>query len=170
MNPINISAMDLNLLKVFEALYEEGGASRAAVRLGLTQSSVSAALARLRALYEDPLFLRRGRGLAPSPRADELKPILSEALDRCRQSLLLAADPGERVKRMIAIGLSDDFEMAIGRAVVRAVGQRNRGIPRSCRCATPSPPVWNPSSALIRNRCPARPARSGPGRPRTCGP
>jgi DNA-binding transcriptional LysR family regulator len=98
------------------------------VRLGLTQSAVSAALGRLRGLYDDPLFLRRGRGLAPSPRADELKPILSEALDRCRQSLALAVDPGEHVKRMIAIGLSDDFEMAIGRAVVRAVGQRNRSI------------------------------------------
>jgi DNA-binding transcriptional LysR family regulator len=128
MNPITISAMDLNLLKVFEALYEEGGASRAALRLGLTQSAASAALARLRGLYQDPLFLRRGRGLAPTPRADELKPILSEALDRCRQSLALAVDPGEQVQRMIAIGLSDDFEMAIGRAVVRAVAQRNRGI------------------------------------------
>jgi hypothetical protein len=65
MNSINITAMDLNLLKVFEALYEEGGASRAAVRLGLTQSAVSAALGRLRGLYDDPLFLRRGWGPAP---------------------------------------------------------------------------------------------------------
>lgn len=48
--------MDLNLLKVFEALYEEGGASRAAVRLALTQSAVSAALARLR-VFPCPLAL-----------------------------------------------------------------------------------------------------------------
>jgi DNA-binding transcriptional LysR family regulator len=128
MNFIDINALDLNLLKVFEALYEEGGASRAAVRLGLTQSAVSAALGRLRSFYQDPLFLRRGRGLAPTPRADELKPILSEALDRCRQSLALAMDPGERVQRMVAVGLSDDFEMVIGRAVVRAVAQRNKAI------------------------------------------
>ena len=128
MNNIDIKALDLNLLKVFEALYEEGGASRAAARLGLTQSAASAALGRLRAIYQDPLFLRRGRGLSPTPRADELKPILSEALDRCRQSLALAADPGEGVQRMVAIGLSDDFEMAIGRAAVRAVALRNKAI------------------------------------------
>ena len=55
---------DLNLLKVFEAIYDEGGAGRAALRLGVTQSAVSAALGRLRTLYGDPLFTRTGRGLA----------------------------------------------------------------------------------------------------------
>ena len=46
MNADDIAGLDLNLLKVFEALYEEGGASRAALRLDLTQSAVSAALGR----------------------------------------------------------------------------------------------------------------------------
>ncbi|MCM3274381.1 LysR family transcriptional regulator, partial [Paenibacillus elgii] len=110
MNMDDIAGLDLNLLKVFEALYEEGGASRAALRLDLTQSAVSAALGRLRVIYADPLFVRTGRGLAPTPRADELKPILSDALDRCRESLAIAADGGERVGRTISIGLSDDFE------------------------------------------------------------
>ncbi len=128
MNTDDIAGLDLNLLKVFEALYEEGGASRAALRLGLTQSAVSAALARLRVIYADPLFVRTGRGLAPTPRADELKPILSDALDRCRESLAIAADGGERVGRTISIGLSDDFEIALGRALIDAVAREAAGI------------------------------------------
>ena len=87
-DPTDWNLPDLNLLKVFEAIYDEGGAR--AVRLGVTQSAVSAALARLRALYGDPLFTRTGRGLAPSLRARELRPVIGEALDKCRQSLALA--------------------------------------------------------------------------------
>jgi hypothetical protein len=66
MNQMNIAAVDLNLLKVFEALHEESSASRAALRLGVTQSAVSAALRRLREVYGDQLFVRTGRGLAPT--------------------------------------------------------------------------------------------------------
>lgn len=65
MNLMNIADVDLNLLKVFEALFDEGGASRAAIRLDLTQSAVSAALRRLRELYGDPLFVRTGRAWRP---------------------------------------------------------------------------------------------------------
>lgn len=90
MSQIDIESTDLNLLKVFEAIYDEGGAGRAALRLGVTQSAVSASLARLRTLYADPLFVRTGRGLSPSLRARELRPIIGEALDKCRQSLSLA--------------------------------------------------------------------------------
>ena len=81
MNQIDIESTDLNLLKVFEAIYDEGGAGRAALRLGVTQSAVSAALARLRVLYADPLFVRTGRGLSPSLRARELRPIIGEGRD-----------------------------------------------------------------------------------------
>ncbi len=126
MSPIDIARVDLNLLKVFEALYEESGASRAALRLDLTQSAVSAALARLRTLYRDPLFVRTGRGLSPTPRADELKPILSDALERCRQSLAMSADAGELVGRTISVGLSDDFEIALGRALIEALAAQSR--------------------------------------------
>ncbi|MFS9598897.1 helix-turn-helix domain-containing protein, partial [Klebsiella variicola] len=72
MNHIDIETVDLNLLRVFVALIEEGGASRAAIRLGVTQPAVSASLARLRDIYADPLFERTGRGLRPTMRANEL--------------------------------------------------------------------------------------------------
>ncbi|WP_322028514.1 LysR family transcriptional regulator [Paraburkholderia sp. J76] len=122
MNQFDIAAVDLNLLKIFEALFEEGGASRAAIRLDMTQSAVSAALRRLRTLYADTLFVRTGRGLAPTSRAQELKPVISEALDRCRHSLAIAS-PGATTfhGRAVSIGLSDDFEVAIGRRIIETL-------------------------------------------------
>ncbi|TDF82319.1 LysR family transcriptional regulator [Pseudomonas sp. H9] len=114
MNEIDFRTMDLNLLKVFEALHEEGGAGRAAIRLGLTQSAVSAALGRLRTLYADPLFARTGRGLRPTAKALELRPVIAEALDRCRHSLALATQQANLGGRTLTLGLSDDYEIAYG--------------------------------------------------------
>lgn len=78
--PVNLSAIDLNLLHVLAVVLEERSATRAARRLHVTQSAVSNALARLRALLKDPLVLRKGRGLTPTPRALELQPRLASAL------------------------------------------------------------------------------------------
>ncbi|MCP3705949.1 LysR family transcriptional regulator [Paraburkholderia sp. CNPSo 3274] len=122
MNQFDIAGVDLNLLKIFEALFEEGGASRAAIRLDMTQSAVSAALRRLRALYADTLFVRTGRGLAPTSRAQELKPVISEALDRCRHSLAIASPDATTFHgRAVSIGLSDDFEVAFGRRIIETL-------------------------------------------------
>ena len=63
----NLSRVDLSLLVVLEAIYAEGGVSRAGEKLNLTQPAISHALARLRDLFGDPLFIRDGRGLAPTP-------------------------------------------------------------------------------------------------------
>lgn len=129
MSKTDFSEVDLNLLKIFEALFEEGGASRAAIRLDMTQSAVSAALRRLREVYSDTLFIRTGRGLAPTSRARELKPLISEALDRCRQSLAIASpDTTSFLGRAVSIGLSDDFELAMGRKIMERVAQRAPGL------------------------------------------
>ena len=129
MNGIDIGSIDLNILKVFEALHEEGSATRAALRLGLTQSAVSAALGRLRRLYGDPLFTRTGRGLAPTLRAQELKPLISDGLDKCRQSLAIGPARGASYHgRAITIGLSDDFEVAFGRRLIDAVAAQAPGL------------------------------------------
>ena len=63
----NIRSVDLNLLPVFEAVYEERNLSRAAVRLAMTQSAVSHAVTRLRTLFRDNLFVRQSRGVVPTP-------------------------------------------------------------------------------------------------------
>ncbi|GAB7528269.1 LysR substrate-binding domain-containing protein [Pseudomonas sp. 3A(2025)] len=122
---MNIATTDLNLLKVFEALYDEGSASRAAILLGVTQSAVSAALSRLRVLYADQLFVRTGRGLAPTLLANQLKPVIGEALAKCRQSLNMAMPmPESFAGRSVTIGLSDDFEIAFGRPLMAVLARR----------------------------------------------
>lgn len=125
MSQMNIAQFDLNLLKTFEALHDESSASRAAVRLGVTQSAISAGLRRLREVYGDPLFVRTGRGLAPTLRANQLKPVISEALERCRQSLaMVTPDHPDYQGRSVVVGLSDDFEMAYGRRLMQEIAQR----------------------------------------------
>lgn len=125
MNQMNIADVDLNLLKVFEALHDESSASRAALRLGVTQSAVSAALRRLREVYGDQLFVRTGRGLAPTLRANQLKPVLSDALNKCRQSLAMVDPAAEDYDgRSVIVGMSDDFEIAYGRRLIEEIARR----------------------------------------------
>jgi DNA-binding transcriptional LysR family regulator len=80
MNDIDLRRLDLNLLVVFEVLMTEGSVTRAAARLSLTQSAVSHALARLRAQVGDPLLVKVGGRMRPSPFAEQLaedvRPIL----------------------------------------------------------------------------------------------
>ena len=122
---MNIADIDLNLLKVFEALHDESSASRAALRLGVTQSAVSAALRRLREVYGDQLFVRTGRGLAPTLQANQLKPVISDALNKCRQSLAMLDPAANQYEgRSVAIGLSDDFEIAYGRHLIEEIARR----------------------------------------------
>lgn len=129
MNEIDLNNMDLNLLKVFEALHEEGGAGRAAIRLGLTQSAVSAALGRLRVLYSDHLFERTGRGLRPTSKAEELRPLIIEALDKCRQSIAQTTSPDDGYgNRVLTLGLSDDYEIALGAQLIEQVRSKAPGL------------------------------------------
>ncbi len=78
----DIRSLDLNLLKTFVALLDEGSVTRAADRLGLTQPAVSGMLGRLRDSFDDPLFVRTRRGILPTTRANALagpiRQILSE--------------------------------------------------------------------------------------------
>ena len=64
---VDIRKLDLNLLVVLDAIHGEGGVTRAAQKLNLTQPAISHALSRLRALFDDPLFVRQGRALVPTP-------------------------------------------------------------------------------------------------------
>ena len=68
-----LSRVDLNLLVALQVLIEEQSVTRAAERLFITQPAMSKTLQRLRELFDDPLFIRSGRGLVPTPRAVELE-------------------------------------------------------------------------------------------------
>ncbi|ALM51833.1 LysR family transcriptional regulator [Halomonas huangheensis] len=69
---MNITGKDLNLLWVFQVLYEERSVSRAAERMSLSQPALSHRLGKLRNEFDDPLFVRAPRGLTPTPRAHQL--------------------------------------------------------------------------------------------------
>jgi len=80
MSQIDLATIDLNLLVVLDVLLEERSVSRAARRLHRTQSAMSHALARLRNQLDDPLFVRVGNRMQPTPRAERLAPALSSLL------------------------------------------------------------------------------------------
>lgn len=95
-----MTAVDLNLLRVFDALLEEGSATRAGSRLGLTQSAVSHALTRLRHQFGDPLFIRGPAGMTPTARALEVGPGVHAALTQLTNALTPARfDPSAAVRR-----------------------------------------------------------------------
>jgi len=84
---MNPRSLDLNLLRVFDAIYIERGISRAADRLNLSQPAVSNALARLRERIQDPLFERGAEGMMPTARAKSMAEPIRQALDLIDQSL-----------------------------------------------------------------------------------
>lgn len=66
---MHISKIDLNLFTVFETIYSEGSVTRASQKLHLTQPAISHALARLRLIFDDPLFVRQGHAMVSTPLA-----------------------------------------------------------------------------------------------------
>ncbi|HSI60415.1 MAG TPA: LysR family transcriptional regulator [Ideonella sp.] len=78
--------MDIKLLAVFDEIYKTRSVSRAGENLGLAQTSVSLALARLRRQFNDVLFVRTGAGMMPTPHADVLAQPLREALELLRMA------------------------------------------------------------------------------------
>ena len=84
---MDLHGIDLNLLVAFDALMAERNVTRAGARIYRTQPAMSAALARLRALFKDELFVRAAHGLQPTPRALELAGPLSQALNAIQRTL-----------------------------------------------------------------------------------
>ena len=82
-----MKGVDLNLLPVFQVLFEERRVGRAALRLNLSQSAVSHALSRLRDALGDQLFVRAPGGLVPTTRALALAPLVNEALSSLGRAL-----------------------------------------------------------------------------------
>ncbi len=111
-----LRGIDLNLLVVLRALLVERQVTRAARRVGLSQSAVSHALARLRDLYADPLLVRRGRTLELTPRALLLVPELEQGLSQLESTLgqsRQSFDP-RRARRRFTIGAADYFQCTLG--------------------------------------------------------
>jgi DNA-binding transcriptional LysR family regulator len=102
--PADWSAMDLNLLVVFDAIMQDRSLTRAARRLGLSQPATSHALARLRIMLRDALFVRAPDGMRPTPRAQQMAEQVREALRLLRQTLEPEGfDPGLSQRRFTLV-------------------------------------------------------------------
>ncbi|WP_020656749.1 LysR family transcriptional regulator [Massilia niastensis] len=112
MNNMHNGDLDLNLLPVFDALVRVRNVSRAAEELDMSQSAVSHALKRLRAFFGDPLFLKTGSGMQPTPRALELlAPVLS-VMGTVRGELLVREGfDAEVARRTFTLCLTDMGEL-----------------------------------------------------------
>src|SRR5262245_50812510 len=121
---MNLRGIDLNLLPVFEAVYVERSLTRAGEVLNVTQPAVSNALARLREAFGDPLFVRAGRGVAPTPKAQTLISPVREALTRLRSGLdpASAFDP-KTSERAFNIASRDTSSSIIMPALAKKLGK-----------------------------------------------
>lgn len=121
--------MDLNLLYVFTAIYRERNLTRAADILGMSPPGVSAALRRLRAEFQDSLFLRKPHGVEPTVRADAIAEKLGLALNLVEQAKKPegAFDPAQE-SRSFLLGMSDYSQAIILPSLLKMLRQSAPGI------------------------------------------
>jgi DNA-binding transcriptional LysR family regulator len=121
---IHIRRLDLTLLIVFEKLLKARSMSVVATEMGLTQSAVSHAVGRLRAVFDDPLFVRKGAGVAPTARAMILGTPLAEALASIREAALIGRrfDPATAARRF-AVAAPDTVVATLAPAALAALAQ-----------------------------------------------
>lgn len=105
---MDINQLDLNLLRIFDAVYRQRSVSRAAEALQLSQPAVSQGLTRLRLVMKDALFTRAGRGVEPTPNAQALAAAVQQALQLVQRALqgVERFDPAT-VRRTFRLHMSD---------------------------------------------------------------
>jgi DNA-binding transcriptional LysR family regulator len=123
-----MTAVDLNLLTALDALLAEGSVAGAARRLGLSASAMSRTLARLRTATGDPLLVRAGRDLVPTPYAEELRDRVRRTATDAHAMLrpAVVAPDLSRLERTFTIRANDGFVQAFG---ARILGEIKRAAP-----------------------------------------
>ena len=113
MDKMDKSKSDLNLLTIFEALFSMQNVSRAAEKLGVSQSTMSYELARLRKLFNDPLFVRINNTMRPTPRALQLIGPIRNVLNTIASDILCQKDfSPASASRTFTVCMSDSAELA----------------------------------------------------------
>jgi DNA-binding transcriptional LysR family regulator len=127
--PNDLRAVDLNLLKVFDAILTEGAVTRAGNKIGLSQPAMSAALVRLRDLFEDRLFVRTPGGMEPTARARELAGPIQRALREIEDTLRNSPefDPS-RARRTFVVGMTEYAEIALVEKLTELLRQQGDSI------------------------------------------
>lgn len=133
MQQMHLSAIDLNLLVVLDALLDTGSVKQASRRLGLSPSATSHALGRLRELLDDPLLVRAGRSLVPTERAERLRPRVRGAMEEVEA--ILAGEPAlepRLLRRTFRLAVTDYAELVVVRPVSDELGDQAPGIDLFC--------------------------------------
>ncbi len=124
-----MSTPDLNLLVTLDVLLAEGSVARAAQRLRLSPSAMSRALARLRETTGDPLWVRAGRGLVPTPRALELRERVSQLVQDAEAVLRPAEKLNlEQLVRTFTLRTSEGFVENFGPDLVARISEEAPGV------------------------------------------
>ena len=127
---MNIAAVDLNLLVAFHAMLEHRNVTRAGEAIGLSQPAMSSALRRLRLLLDDPLFIRAGLEMKPTPRALQLSAAVRQVVQMVQSEILQPA----QFEARSSTRTSTDSCATTGSARPRwARAGRGRGVPAASR-------------------------------------
>lgn len=131
---MDLHGIDLNLLVAFDALMAERSVTRAGTRIGRTQPATSAALARLRALLRDELFVRGPNGLQPTPRALDLAEPIGNALREIQRTLAFTHDFDPSTSTAsLSIGLSEHPTFRVLPGLVAMLRENAPGITLAVR-------------------------------------
>ena len=139
MNIMHIRSVDLNLLPILTAVVEDRSVTVAADKLGMTQSAVSQALSRMRKLWKDPLLVRTGRGMQPTPYALELTRKFRPALESLTAALAKPApfDPVQ-ASRTYTISISGGGDDIAVPALMQLLSREAPDISLSTLAASPA--------------------------------
>ncbi|OKH98196.1 LysR family transcriptional regulator [Streptomyces sp. CB02923] len=122
-------ALDLNLLTALDALLEEESVTAAADRLGLSGPAMSRALGRIRRTVGDPVLVRAGRRMVPTPRALEIRAAVHRTVRDARSILTPAppADPAE-LRRVFTLHANDLFTTVVGPGLLGRAARQAPGV------------------------------------------
>jgi DNA-binding transcriptional LysR family regulator len=138
--------LDGHLLQLLLAVHEEGSITRAAQRLGVTQSAVSHLLDKLRGIVGDPLFVKSGRGIVPTAQAERLAQRARGLLDELRDFSLAAGFEPARLSEVVTIAANDLQRDLLLPALLRRLRQVAPGV--TLRVI----PSGAPEPAMLRDR------------------
>lgn len=116
-----LRGVDLNLLTVFDAVMQEQNITRAAYNLGMSQPAVSNAVARLKVMFNDELFMRQGRGIAPTQRARQLFGPVRQALQLIRNELPSSTFSPESSTRLFKLAICSPCDMRFAPRILSSV-------------------------------------------------
>ena len=128
MREVNLAGLDLNLLPALEALLRRRNVTHAAAEVGLSQPAMSRALARLRQLFGDPLLVRVGGVLAPTPAAEALAPKVAAALDGLKGLFRAPSFEAATLRRTIRIAAADAHTILLAPRLVARLEREAPGV------------------------------------------